>query len=128
MLPLDLLMFAALIAAILAGYPVSFTLAGVATLFAILGWAVGQFDMSLLGALSQRVFGIMTNDVLIAIPLFVFMGVVLEKSRIAEDLLETAGRMFGGLRGGLGISVVLGSAPCWQPPRASSARRSWRWA
>jgi tripartite ATP-independent transporter DctM subunit len=107
MLPLDLLMFAALIAAILAGYPVSFTLAGVATLFAILGWAVGQFDMSLLGALSQRVFGIMTNDVLIAIPLFVFMGVVLEKSRIAEDLLETAGRMFGGLRGGLGISVVL---------------------
>ena len=107
MLPLDLLMFAALIAAILIGYPVSFTLAGIATLFAILGWFTGQFDMSLLGALAQRVFGLMTNDVLIAIPLFVFMGVVLEKSRIAEDLLETAGRLFGTLRGGLGISVVL---------------------
>lgn len=107
MLPLDLLMFAALIAAILAGYPVSFTLAGIATLFALLGWVTGQFDLGLLGALGQRLFGIMTNDVLIAIPLFVFMGVVLEKSRIAEDLLETAGRLFGRLRGGLGISVVL---------------------
>jgi len=106
-LPLDLLMFAALIAAILIGYPVSFTLAGVATLFAFLGLATGQFDMGLLGALAQRVFGLMTNTVLIAIPLFVFMGVVLEKSRIAEDLLETAGRLFGTLRGGLGISVVL---------------------
>nr|WP_171901499.1 TRAP transporter large permease subunit [Stappia indica] len=107
MLPLDLLMFAALIIAILIGYPVSFILAGIATLFAILGHFTGQFDMSLLGALGQRVFGVMTNDVLIAIPLFVFMGVVLEKSRIAEDLLETAGRLFGTLRGGLGISVVL---------------------
>ena len=107
MLPLDLLMFAALIAAILIGHPVSFILAGIATLFAILGHFTGQFDISLLGALGQRVFGVMTNDVLIAIPLFVFMGVVLEKSRIAEDLLETAGRLFGTLRGGLGISVVL---------------------
>jgi tripartite ATP-independent transporter DctM subunit len=106
-LPLDLLMFAALIGAILIGYPVSFTLAGIATLFAFLGYFTGQFDMGLLGALSQRVFGLMTNQVLIAIPLFVFMGVVLEKSRIAEDLLETAGRLFGTLRGGLGISVVL---------------------
>ncbi|MXN65470.1 TRAP transporter large permease subunit [Stappia sp. GBMRC 2046] len=106
-LPLDLLMFAGLIAAILIGYPVSFTLAGVATIFALLGWTTGQFDMSLLGALGQRVFGLLTNDVLIAIPLFVFMGVVLEKSRIAEELLETMGRLFGGLRGGLGISVVL---------------------
>ncbi|SDU48401.1 TRAP transporter large permease subunit [Stappia sp. ES.058] len=106
-LPLDLLMFAALIGVILVGYPVSFTLAGIATLFAFLGYFTGQFDMSLLGALAQRVFGLMTNQVLIAIPLFVFMGVVLEKSRIAEDLLETAGRLFGSVRGGLGISVVL---------------------
>ncbi|GGE88839.1 TRAP transporter large permease subunit [Stappia taiwanensis] len=106
-LPLDLLMFAALIGAILIGYPVSFTLAGVATLFALAGWATGQFDPGLLGALGQRVFGLMTNQVLTAIPLFVFMGIVLEKSRIAEDLLETAGRLFGPLRGGLGISVVL---------------------
>jgi TRAP-type mannitol/chloroaromatic compound transport system permease large subunit len=106
-LPLDLLMFAALIGGILLGYPVSFTIAGVATLFAGLGWSLGLFDISLMGALGQRVFGLLTNDVLIAIPLFVFMGVILEKSRIAEDLLETMGRLFGKLRGGLGVSVVL---------------------
>ncbi len=106
-LPLDLVMFAALIGGILIGYPVSFTLAGVATLFAGLGALTGQFDPGLLGALGQRVFGLVTNDVLIAIPLFVFMGVVLEKSHIAEDLLETMGRLFGRMRGGLGISVVL---------------------
>ncbi|MDN2565912.1 TRAP transporter large permease subunit [Aquibium sp. A9E412] len=106
-LPLDILMFAALIAAILIGYPVSFVLAGTATAFAALGWATGQLDPNLLGALGQRAFGLLTNDVLIAIPLFVFMGVVLEKSRIAEDLLETMGRLFGPMRGGLGVSVVL---------------------
>jgi TRAP-type mannitol/chloroaromatic compound transport system permease large subunit len=105
-LPLDLLMFAALIAGILLGYPVSFTIAGIATLFALAGWALGQFDIGLLGAFGQRAFGLLTNDVLIAIPLFVFMGVVLEKSRIAEDLLETMGRFFGSLPGGLGVSVV----------------------
>lgn len=106
-LPLDLLMFVALIGGILLGYPVSFTLAGVATAFAFLGWSLGSFDLALLGAFSQRVFGLMTNNVLIAIPLFVFMGVVLEKSHIAERLLETMARLFGRLRGGLGISVVL---------------------
>ncbi len=104
---LDVLMFAALIGAILLGYPVAFTLTGIAVIFAGLGWAFGVFDVSLLGALGQRVFGLLTNDVLIAIPLFVFMGVVLEKSRIAEDLLETMGRLFGSLRGGLGVSVIL---------------------
>lgn len=106
-LPLDILLVAALIGGILLGYPVSFTLAGVATLFAFIGWGTGNFDMALLGALSQRVFGLLTNDVLIAIPLFVLMGVVLEKSRIAEELLETMGKLFGRIRGGLGISVVL---------------------
>ncbi len=106
-MPLDLLMIAALIGGILLGYPVSFTIAGVATGFALLGWATGSFDMSLMGALGQRVFGLLTNEVLIAIPLFVFMGVVLQKSKIAEDLLQTMGRLFGSLRGGLGISVVL---------------------
>ena len=64
-------------------------------------------DLSLLGALPQRVFGVMTNEVLLAIPLFIFMGVMLERSRIAEDLLETMGRLFGPLRGGLGISVAI---------------------
>ncbi|MGF1473936.1 MAG: TRAP transporter large permease subunit [Geminicoccaceae bacterium] len=100
-------MIGCLIGAILLGYPVAFTIAGIATLFAFLGWIFGAFDLGLLGALQQRAFGLVTNDVLIAIPLFVFMGVVLEKSRSAEDLLETMGRLFGRLRGGLGVSVVL---------------------
>ncbi|TCO69410.1 TRAP transporter large permease [Rhodovulum euryhalinum] len=104
---LDLVMFAALMGAILLGFPVAFSIAGVAILFAYLGWALGAMDISLLGALGQRVFGLLSNQVLIAIPLFVLMGAVLEKSRIAEELLDTMGRAFGGLRGGLGISVVL---------------------
>ncbi|MEO0387791.1 MAG: TRAP transporter large permease subunit, partial [Pseudomonadota bacterium] len=104
---LDLAMFAALIVAILSGFPVAFSIAGVAVAFAYLGWALGKMDISLLGAFGQRVFGLLTNDVLIAIPLFVLMGAVLEKSRIAEALLETMGRALGGLRGGLGVSVIL---------------------
>ena len=106
-LPLDILLVVALIGGILLGYPVSFTLTGVAALFAFIGWGTGAFDMALLGAISQRVFGLVTNDVLIAIPLFVLMGVVLEKSKIAEELLETMGKLFGRVRGGLGISVIL---------------------
>jgi TRAP-type mannitol/chloroaromatic compound transport system permease large subunit len=105
--PLDLLMFGALIGAILLGYPVAFTIAGVAVIFAFAGWWLDIFGLNLLGALGQRFFAIMTNPVLTAIPLFVLMGVVLEKSRIAEDLLETMGRLFGRMRGGLGVSVVL---------------------
>ncbi len=104
---LDLIMFAALMAAILLGFPVSFAIAGVAIGFAYLGYALGVMNIGLLGALGQRVFGVITNDVLIAIPLFVMMGVVLERSKIAEDLLDTMGRLFGQLRGGLGISVIL---------------------
>ena len=104
---LDILMFVALIGAILLGYPVSFALTGIAVIFALLGWGLGVFDIGMLGFLSQRIFGVMTNDVLIAIPLFVFMGVMLQQSRIAEELLETMGRLFGGLRGGLGVSVIL---------------------
>jgi len=104
---LDLIMFAALMAAILLGFPVAFSIAGTAVAFGYLGWLLGEMDISLLGALSQRAFGVLTNNVLIAIPLFVLMGAVLEKSRIAEDLLETMGRLFGQLRGGLGLSVIL---------------------
>ncbi|MEM6712931.1 MAG: TRAP transporter large permease subunit [Pseudomonadota bacterium] len=104
---LDLLMFAALIVAIMSGFPVAFSITGVAVLFGYLGWAMGAMDIGLLGAFSQRVFGLITNQVLIAIPLFVLMGALLEKSRVAEDLLDTMGRAFGQLRGGLGISVVL---------------------
>ncbi|MCG8622153.1 MAG: TRAP transporter large permease subunit [Proteobacteria bacterium] len=104
---LDLLMFVALIGAIISGFPVAFSIAGVAVIFGYLGWAVGAMDISLLGAFSQRVFGLISNQVLIAIPLFVFMGALLDKSRVAEELLDTMGRTFGQLRGGLGIAVVL---------------------
>ena len=104
---LDLIMFAALMVAILSGFPVSFSIAGVGIAFAYLGWALGVMDISLLGSMGQRVFGLISNQVLIAIPLFVLMGALLEKSRIAEELLDTMGRLFGQLRGGLGISVVL---------------------
>ncbi|EAQ45363.1 hypothetical permease component of C4 dicarboxylate transporter [Roseobacter sp. MED193] len=104
---LDILMFGALVVAILSGFPVAFSIAGTAILFAILGWSLGVMNINLLGAMSQRIFGLLTNNVLIAIPLFVLMGAILEKSRIAEDMLDTMGRSFGQLRGGLGISVIL---------------------
>jgi len=104
---LDLFMFAALMAAILLGFPVAFSIGGVAIVFAYLGWALGVMDISLLGATGQRIFGLLSNNVLVAIPLFVLMGAVLQKSRIAEELLDTMGTLFGQLRGGLGISVVL---------------------
>ncbi len=103
---LDLIMFAALMACILSGFPVSFAIAGVAVLFAYLGWIFDVMDITLLGALGQRVFGVLTNQILIAIPLFVTMGIVLERSKIAEELLDTMGRLFGRMYGGLGISVV----------------------
>jgi tripartite ATP-independent transporter DctM subunit len=92
---------------LLIGYPVALTLAGISLGFAFLGSAAGVMNPALLGALPERIFGIMTNDVLLAIPLFIFMGVMLERSRIAEDLLETMGRLFGALPGGLGFSVIL---------------------
>ena len=94
-------------ALLLFGYPVAFTLAGVSLGFAGLGAALGIMNLALLGALPARIFGIMTNDVLLAIPLFIFMGVMLERSRVAEELLETMGRLFARLPGGLGVSVIL---------------------
>jgi tripartite ATP-independent transporter DctM subunit len=100
-------MVLAVCALLLVGYPVAFTLAGVSLLFAVIGAASGVMDLALLGALPARIFGIMSNDVLLAIPLFVFMGVMLERSRIAEELLETMARLFGGLPGGLGLSVIV---------------------
>ncbi len=104
---LALLMFAAACAGLMAGYGVAFTLGGVSLIFAALGVFTGQFETSFLLALPGRVFPLITRDILMAVPLFVFMGVMLEKSRIAEDLLEAMGDLFGNLRGGLGISVVL---------------------
>jgi TRAP-type mannitol/chloroaromatic compound transport system permease large subunit len=102
---LDLLMFVALCGLILLGFPVAFTLAGTALLFAGIGWGLGVFDPSFFGFFPNRIYGVMTNEVLIAVPLFVFMGVMLERSKVAEELLDTMGQLFGKLRGGLGISV-----------------------
>src|ERR1044072_690664 len=104
---LAVLMVVAVCVLLFAGYPVALTLGGVSLAFAGLGHLTGAMSFSFLGALPQRVYGVMTNEVLLAIPLFIFMGVMLERSRIAEDLLETMGRLFGTLRGGLGISAVI---------------------
>jgi tripartite ATP-independent transporter DctM subunit len=99
-------MVIAVCALLLVGYPVALTLAGVSLGFAVAGSAAGVMNLALLGALPERIFGIMINEVLLAIPLFIFMGVMLERSRVAEDLLEAMGRLFGALPGGLGFSVI----------------------
>ena len=104
---MPLVMFIAVCAVLMLGYPVAFTLSGVALIFALIGTVSGQFDMAFLEALPNRLFGIMGNQILIAVPLFVFMGVMLEKSRIAENLLKTMGGLFGSVRGGLAISVII---------------------
>ena len=104
---LALTMFAASIFVVLAGYPVAFTLAGSAIIFAAIGALFGSFDFALFNGLASRYFGVMTNEVLVAVPLFIFMGVMLERSKIAEALLETMGQLFGGIRGGLGLAVIL---------------------
>jgi tripartite ATP-independent transporter DctM subunit len=101
------LLFVTVILVLLAGFPVAFTLGGTALIFAGFGIIGGTFNEALLLGLPNRVFGIMTNETLVAVPLFVFMGVTLERARIAEELLETLSALFGTLRGGLGISVTL---------------------
>ena len=101
------LLFITVIGILLAGFPVAFTLGGTALIFAAIGVVAGEFNEALLSGLPNRVFGIMTNETLVAVPLFVFMGVTLERARIAEELLETLSSLFGALRGGLGISVTL---------------------
>ncbi|MEM1140741.1 MAG: TRAP transporter large permease subunit, partial [Pseudomonadota bacterium] len=103
---LDLLMFATACVFLLAGFPVAFTLAGTALIFMALGILLGGLSPSDLSALPSRIFGIMTNEVLIAAPLFIFMGVVLERSRVAEELLDEMGALFGSIRGGMGYSVL----------------------
>jgi tripartite ATP-independent transporter DctM subunit len=100
-------MFAAVCLLLMFGYPVAFTLAGTALAFAAGGIIVGNFDAAFLAALPARMFGTIGNGTLIAVPLFILMGVILEKSRVAEELLENMAKLFGGLRGGLGISVVI---------------------
>jgi tripartite ATP-independent transporter DctM subunit len=100
-------MFVALIALLLLGYPVAFALAANGILFAVLGIHIGLLKPELLQALPERVFGIMRNETLLAIPFFTFMGLVLERSGMAEELLDTIGQLFGALRGGLAYAVVL---------------------
>lgn len=101
------LMFFAIIGFLMLGFPVAFTLAGVSLMFGVVGMWLGVFDPSNFGSLANRYIGFMTNEVLVAVPLFIFMGVMLERSRIAEQLLLTMGKLFGNLRGGLGISVII---------------------
>ena len=101
------LLFVVVVVLLLAGFPVAFSLGGTALLFAFGGVIGGGFESAFLSGLPSRVFGIMSNETLLAVPLFVFMGITLERARIAEELLETLSSLFGGLRGGLGISVTL---------------------
>lgn len=103
---MPLFLVLALAAALLLGYPVALTLGGVSLIFAGIGIATGTFDPSFLTALPNRIFGTMGNATLLAVPLFVFMGVMLERARIAESLLTSMGKLFGGLRGGLALSVM----------------------
>ncbi|MBN14164.1 TRAP transporter large permease subunit [Pelagibacterium nitratireducens] len=101
------LLFFGVIGFLLLGFPVAFTLAGTSLIFGVIGYFFGVFDFSNMGNLMGRYIGYMTNEVLVAVPLFIFMGVMLEKSKIAEQLLLTMGKLFGRLRGGLGISVIV---------------------
>nr|WP_114416742.1 TRAP transporter large permease subunit [Marinospirillum perlucidum] len=104
---LSVLMFFGIIAVLMLGYPVAFSLAGVSLMFAGLGYLFGAFDPSNFSSLASRYVGVMLNEVLVAVPLFIFMGMMLERSGIAEKLLITMGRLFGSLRGGLGLSVIV---------------------
>lgn len=103
---MPLLLMLGLVGGLLLGYPVALTLAGVSLIFAAIGMATGTFDAAFLEALPNRLFGVMNNETLLAVPLFVFMGVMLERSKIAEDLLAAMAKLFGGLRGGLALSVL----------------------
>ncbi|MFL2747229.1 MAG: TRAP transporter large permease subunit [Gammaproteobacteria bacterium] len=104
---IPLILFIVMCASLLLGFPVAFTLGGVSLIFAGLGSIFGIFDLYLLETIPNRLFGIMTNSTLVAVPLFVFMGVILEKSKIAEKLLESMSEIFGNLKSGLGISVII---------------------
>lgn len=100
-------MFVVALLLIFTGFPVAFVLGGTALLFAFLGALAGQFDLALLLAMPERAFGTMSNYTLLAVPFFIFMGATLEKSRLAEQLLESIGILFGRFRGGLGLGVVI---------------------
>ena len=103
----QLLLLASSLAVMMLGFGVAFSLAAISLLFAALGAALGVFEVRMLSILPSRFYSVMQNEVLVAVPLFILMGTVLERSGIAEELLETAGRLFGRVRGGVAISVVL---------------------
>ena len=100
------IMFVALVVFLLLGYPVAFSLGAVGLIFAFLGIELGEFQPNFLQALPERVYGVMNNDTLLAIPFFTFIGLVLERSGMAEDLLDTIGQLFGTVRGGLAYAVI----------------------
>src|SRR5437588_11008512 len=100
------LMFASLIVVMLFGYPVAFALAATGIFFGIMGVELGLLSPALFQALPQRVWAVMSNDTLLAVPFFTFMGLILERSGMAEDLLDTVGQLFGPLRGGLAFAVI----------------------
>jgi tripartite ATP-independent transporter DctM subunit len=100
------IMFAALVLFLLLGYPAAFSLGAVGLFFGLIGIELGLFSRDFLGALPERIYGVMSNDTLLAIPFFTFMGLVLERSGMAEDLLDTIGQLFGTVRGGLAYAVV----------------------
>src|SRR5712675_2158170 len=100
------IMFASLVVVLLLGYPAAFSLGAVGLIFAVVGIQLGEFRPDFLQALPERVYGVMNNDTLLAIPFFTFMGLVLERSGMAEDLLDTIGQLFGTIRGGLAYAVV----------------------
>ena len=104
---LCLIMVAAVCGLLLLGFPVAFTLAGASGAFALLGYGLGAFDLTFLTAMPQRIYATMSNEVLVAVPLFVFMGVMLERSKVGEELLDGMGRLFGGLPGGIAYSVTV---------------------
>ncbi len=100
------IMFVALVVFLLLGYPAAFSLGAVGLIFALIGIELGQFAPDFLQALPERIYGVMSNDTLLAIPFFTFMGLVLERSGMAEDLLDTIGQLFGTVRGGLAYAVI----------------------
>ena len=104
---LSMLLFIFVIFILMLGYPVAFTLSGVSIIFAIICSFTNNFDLTLLFALPSRIFGIITNETLVAIPMFIFMGIMLEKSKIAERLLEAMSSLFSKVKGGVGISVII---------------------
>src|SRR5436309_9310832 len=100
------IMFGALVVFLLLGYPAAFSLAAIGLIFGVIGVGLGLFQPDFLQALPERVYGVMENDTLLAIPFFTFMGLILERSGMAEDLLDTIGQLFGPIPGGLAYAVI----------------------